>query len=94
MSDYPQSVIEAARRIGRIFADGCDRGDYEDFELLEEAGLMDRGICCDTFGQDSLEIGEVMWTFNETGSKLVDELLSLNGETGTENSLSAKSEEA
>jgi hypothetical protein len=68
---YPLAVIVAASRIKRIFDGGCDRGDRDDFELLERHGLMDRGICSDTFGQDTLEIGEAMWTFNAAGDALL-----------------------
>jgi hypothetical protein len=75
MTGYPLEVLQATERVARIFADGCDRCDREDLDLLESAGLMDRGVCSDTFGQDSLEIGEDMWTFNADGNALADVLL-------------------
>ena len=58
-----------------IFRDGCDRCDAKDLELLENAGLMDCGVYSDTFGMDSLEIGETMWTFNNAGKALVASIL-------------------
>ena len=67
---YPLGVIKAAVRIKEILDGGCDRGERDDFELLERYGLMDRGVCSDTFGQDTLEIGETMWTFNAAGEAL------------------------
>lgn len=70
-----RDVNAAAERVGRIFDQGCDRCDSADLELLEKAGLMDVGVCSDTFGQDTLEIGETMWTFNAKGKALVKKLL-------------------
>ena len=75
ISAYSPEVIETAKRVGQDFADGYDRGDAIDFELLENAGLMDIGVCSDTFGQDTLEIGETMWTFNAAGNALLAVIL-------------------
>jgi hypothetical protein len=72
--EYSQQVRSAAARVAHIFDTGCDRCDADDLALLEQAGLMDVGICQDTFGQDSLEIGDAMWTFNAEGRALVDAL--------------------
>ena len=36
---------------------------------------MDCGVYSDTFGMDSLEIGETMWTFNNAGKALVASIL-------------------
>lgn len=77
MDEYPPEVLQACERVARIFAEGCDRCDYDDLALLESAGLMDHGVCTDEFGQDSLEIGEDMWTFNAKGNVLADKLLKL-----------------
>lgn len=74
--EYDAKIREAALRVARIFDNGCDRCDPDDLELLEKAGLMEVGICRDTFGQDSLEVGEPMWTFNEEGHALSKSLLS------------------
>lgn len=71
MKTYSLEVIEAASRVSKIFADGCDRCDRADLDKLESAGLMTVGVCTDTFGQDSLEEGETMWTFNVDGDALV-----------------------
>ncbi len=71
---YRKAVREAAKRVGEIFADGCDRCDAHDLDLLEKSGLMDQGICQDNFGQDTLEVGETMWTFNKKGLALVRRL--------------------
>jgi len=35
------------------------------------AALMESTECEDAFGQDSLEVGETMWVFNEKGKALV-----------------------
>ncbi len=75
MTSYSLDVIQAAGRVGRLFADGIDRGDLEDLTLLEDNGLMTRGECTDTLGQDSLEVGETMWTFNADGEALVASIL-------------------
>lgn len=75
---HTADVLAAAERVGRIFDQGCDRCDSSDLELLESAGLMEQGVCADTFGQDTLEVGETMWSFNAKGSALVKKLL---GET-------------
>lgn len=69
-----QEVIEAAIRVAQIFATGCDRCDGADLTMLEKAGLMDQGICDDTFGQDTLEVGDPMWTFNDKGKALLKSL--------------------
>ena len=74
MPTHTPDVIEAARRVGQIFSQGCDRCDAGDLEALEAAGLMDQGVCNDTFGQDTMEIGETMWTFNKAGVALVKSL--------------------
>ena len=71
MKTYSLETIEAASRVARIFADGCDRCDRDDLDTLESAGLMTVGVCTDTFGQDSLEEGETMWSFNADGNALV-----------------------
>lgn len=70
-TEFPQDVIDAATRVGKIFAGGCDRCNGRDLELLEQAGLMKHEICRDTFGHDTLEIGEPMWTFNAKGEELL-----------------------
>lgn len=75
MTSYSLEVIKAAGRVGRIFADGCDRCDMEDLDLLEANGLMTRTRCTDPFGQDSLEKGETMWMFNADGEALVASIL-------------------
>jgi len=74
MADSEQEVIEAVRRVATIFSQGCDRCDGRDLKLLESAGLMKRGICRDTFGHDTLEIGEPMWTLNDKGTALAKSL--------------------
>lgn len=74
MPRYKKSVEEAAARVGRIFADGCDRCCGLDLARLEEAGLMEQDICTDNFGQDTLEVGETMWSFNAKGKALVKRL--------------------
>ena len=71
MAKYSNLIIEAAKRVHKIFDEGCDRCDFADLEMLEAAGLMDRTICRDTFGQDTLELGEPMWTFNARGKTLL-----------------------
>jgi len=68
--EYRPEIIAAALRVARIFDTGCDRCDADDLELLERSGLMETSICRDTFGQDSLEIGETMWTFNAEGKAI------------------------
>lgn len=75
MKTYSLEIIEAASRVSRIFADGCDRCDLDDLDKLEAAGLMEVGVCTDTFGQDSLEEGETMWSFNTDGDALVAAIL-------------------
>lgn len=72
--EYSPEVIAAALRVARIFGEGCDRCNAEDLELLEKAGLMEQSICRDTFGQDTLEIGEPMWSFNAEGETLTKTL--------------------
>lgn len=74
MAEYSIDVIRAATRVGRIFASGCDRCDFDDLELLESAGLMTTSICRKATG-DSLEKGDTMWTFNEAGQALVAAVL-------------------
>ncbi|MAK86531.1 MAG: hypothetical protein CMK96_06235 [Pseudomonas sp.] len=71
MKTYSLDVIEAASRVAQIFADGCDRCDRDDLEKLETAGLMNVGVCSDSFCQDSLEEGETMWVFNADGEALI-----------------------
>lgn len=56
-------LAAAFLRVSKIFADGCDRCDGDDLALLEEAGLMRVETCRDTFGHDTLEVGEPMWGF-------------------------------
>ena len=73
---YSEEVCAAALRVARIFDQGCDRCDGDDLTLLEKAGLMEVGVCHDTFGQDSLEVGDAMWTFNAEGNALAKALLS------------------
>lgn len=73
--DYSAEVTGAVLRVARIFDAGCDRCDADDLALLEEAGLMDRGVCRDTFGHDTLQVGEAMWSFNAEGQAIVDKLL-------------------
>lgn len=68
---YMLETIERTSRVAAVFAEGRDRVDRNDLEYLEEAGLMDRGVCDDEFGHDSLQKGEDMWTFNEAGTALV-----------------------
>lgn len=76
MTEHPLDVLQAAERVARIFAEGCDRCDYDDLALLESAGLMARGVVSEhTQVMDSLEVGEDMWTFNDEGNALADVLL-------------------
>jgi hypothetical protein len=75
MTAYSLEVIQAAGRVGRIFASGCDRCDRNDLEILENAGLMIVSKCSGLEGLDSLKKGESMWTFNEAGSALVASIL-------------------
>lgn len=74
MSEYSPVVIEAAKRVASVFENGCDRCDGTDLALLEEAGLMDQTVCDDTFGQDTLEVGETMWVFNDDGKAFLKSL--------------------
>ncbi len=74
MADHPPEVIEAAKRVATIFSQGCDRCDGSDLTLLENSGLMDQGICDDDFGQDTVEVGDTIWTFNDAGLALVKSL--------------------
>lgn len=74
MTQYKKAVKDATVRVARIFADGCDRCDGNDLALLEEAGLMDQETCTDTFGQDTMQLGETMWVFNARGHALVKRL--------------------
>lgn len=73
--EYSAEVIAAAFRVAKIFDAGCDRCDADDLTVLEKAGLMTQGVCEDDFGQDTLEVGEPMWTFNTEGKALSDALL-------------------
>lgn len=68
------NIIQAARRVGLLFAGGYDRCDGDDLTLLESAGLMRSGVCDDNFGQDTLEVGETMWTFTAAGNALLKSL--------------------
>ncbi len=70
-TDVAQEVVDAAKRVASIFASGCDRCDGDDLALLEQAGLMSCEICRDNFGQDTLEVGEPMWSFNTNGEALL-----------------------
>lgn len=70
----PVDVLDAAKRVAEIFASGCDRCDGRDLELLERAGLMVQSECSDTFGHDTLEVGEPMWSFNAKGTALAKSL--------------------
>lgn len=69
--EYSPEVTAAALRVAVIFDSGCDRCDADDLEVLEKAGLMETSICRDTFGQDSLEAGDTMWSFNAEGEALI-----------------------
>lgn len=69
-----KEVTDAAIRVAQIFAADCDRCDGADLELLEKAGLMDQGVCDDDFGQDTLEVGDAMWTFNDAGKAFLKSL--------------------
>jgi hypothetical protein len=74
MTGHSPEVTTAAIRVAQIFAAGCDRCDARDLTLLEGAGLMDQGVCDDAFGQDTLEVGETMWTFNDAGKAFLKSL--------------------
>lgn len=74
MTHYPAEVVEAARRVGTTFSEGCDRCAGSDLTLLEDAGLMEQGICDDDFGQDTVEVGDTIWTFNDAGLALCKSL--------------------
>lgn len=56
-------LADAFWRVSKIFDAGCDRCNGDDLALLEEAGLMRVETCRDTFGHDTLEEGEPMWSF-------------------------------
>lgn len=75
---YSLETIEAASRVGKIFANGCDRCNLDDLILLEEAKLMTIRTCTkeDEWHMDSLEAGEPLYEFNEDGNKLVQSILS------------------
>ncbi len=72
--EYPQEVLDAAKRVAEIFAQGCDRCTSSDLTMLDNAGLMEQGVCDDDFGQDTVEVGETIWTFNDAGTALVKSL--------------------
>tara|TARA_R110002020_G_scaffold334383_1_gene549682 strand:- start:232 stop:471 length:240 start_codon:yes stop_codon:yes gene_type:complete len=71
MKAYTTPVIAAAQRVARQQMEGLDRHNFNDLDTLEAAGLMDKGICEDADMQDSLEVGETMWTFNPDGDALI-----------------------
>ena len=67
--NYSREVIAAVRRVLDTFEAGCDRCDATDLDLLENVGLMYRGIV--EFPSDTLEIGETAWFFNIEFDELV-----------------------
>jgi len=67
--NYSLPVIAATKRVSTIFAEGCDRCDITDLELLETNGLMDRGVVEQP--SDTLEEGDTAWFFNANGDALV-----------------------
>ncbi len=71
MKAYTIPVIAAAQRVSIQQMEGLDRHEHRDLDTLEAAGLMDKGICEDADMQDSLEVGETMWTFNADGDALI-----------------------
>ncbi|WP_341204817.1 hypothetical protein [uncultured Sulfitobacter sp.] len=71
LKTYTTPVIAAAQRIARQQMEGLDRHEHRDLDTLEAAGLMDKGICEDAEMQDTLEVGETMWTFNADGDALI-----------------------
>ncbi|ATJ91577.1 hypothetical protein [Acetobacter tropicalis] len=67
---YSIAVIQTALSVWDAL-DECDRTDADDMILLEQNGLMHRGIVEDANDFEDLEIGEAVWHFNETGIALV-----------------------
>lgn len=68
---YSLAAIAATVRVSCQQSEGIDRHCGNDLEILETAGLMDCGICTDNSSQDSLEVGETMWSFNAAGKALI-----------------------
>ncbi len=66
---------EALLRVREILNDGCDRCSWDDLEMLEKAGFMDVGIYDGSSFQDSLEIGEPIYTFTAAGVAKIDALI-------------------
>jgi hypothetical protein len=66
---YSLEVITAAKRVSDTFANGCDRCDLDDLDLLEANGLMTQGIVEEP--SDTLEEGDTAWFFNTVGAQLV-----------------------
>ena len=67
--NYSLPVIAATKRVSTIFAQGCDRCDIDDLDLLEANGLMVQGVIEQP--SDTLEEGDTAWFFNADGEALV-----------------------
>ena len=69
---YSLDVIAAAKRVSDIFADGCDRCDFADLDLLHYEGLMTIGRV--EHASDTLQEGDKAYFFNQAGEALVNSL--------------------
>lgn len=70
-----EQIKAAACRVYSIFENGCDRCDLSDLDTLTDAGLMYVTVCEDTFGQDTLDVGDDMWLFNDLGTAFAKGLI-------------------
>ena len=69
---YSLDVIAAAKRVSDTFADGRDRCELADLDLLHYEGLMTIGRV--DHASDTLQEGDEAYFFNEAGEALVTSL--------------------